>query len=173
MYNNFVNSYPASFYLSSIDRKYQKWLKLSKGNPAPDFTGLTPDGKKISLSDLKGKIVYVDIWATWCAPCRAELPKAKEIHNRLSTNEKIAFLYVSIDNETDKWKKFLKADPNFKGMHMNISDSAQVSNLSKAYQMAGVPTYLLINQEGKIATAPAPRPSSGKVEDEIRALLKY
>lgn len=172
VYNDFVNSYPSSFYLASIDRKYQKWLTLSKGNPAPDFTGLTPDGKKIALSDLKGKIVYVDIWATWCAPCREELPKAKEIHNRFSTNEKVAFLYVSIDAETDKWKNFLKADPNFKGLHINISNQEQVGNLYKSYQMAGVPTYLLIDQDGKIATAPAPRPSSGKVQDEIRALLK-
>jgi thiol-disulfide isomerase/thioredoxin/archaellum component FlaF (FlaF/FlaG flagellin family) len=172
VYNNFINSYPSSFYLSSLDRKYQKWLTLSKGTPAPDFVGLTPDGKKVALSDLKGKIVYVDIWATWCAPCRAELPKSKEIHKQFSTNENVAFLYVSIDNETDKWKKFLKADPNFKGLHINISNQEQVGKLYKTYQMAGVPTYLLIDQEGKIASAPASRPSSGKVEDEIRGLLK-
>lgn len=172
LYNDFVNSYPSSFYLASIDRKYQKWLTLSKGTPAPDFVGLTPEGKKVSLSNLKGKIVYVDIWATWCAPCREELPKAKEIQKQFSTNEKITFLYVSIDDKTDKWKSFLKSDPDFKGLHINISNQELVGKLYKAYQMAGVPTYLLIDQEGKIASAPASRPSSGKLEDEIRGLLK-
>jgi thiol-disulfide isomerase/thioredoxin len=172
LYSDFVNSYPSSFYISSIDRKYQKWATLSKGKTAPDITGVTPEGKKISLSDLKGKIVYTDIWATWCAPCREELPKAKEIQKQFASNDKVVFLYVSVDSQANKWKDFLKADPDFKGTHINIADEKQVSNLYKAYQMAGVPTYLLIDQDGKIATAPAPRPSSGKVEDEIRALLK-
>lgn len=172
LYSDFVNRYPPSFYISSIARKYRKWANLSKGKTAPDITGVTPEGKQISLSDLKGKIVYTDIWATWCAPCREELPKAKEIQKQFAGNDKVVFLYVSVDSQTNKWKDFLKADPDFKGTHINIADEKQVSNLYKAYQMAGVPSYLLIDQEGKIAAVPASRPSSGKAEDEIRALLK-
>ncbi|WP_428663959.1 TlpA family protein disulfide reductase [Runella sp.] len=172
LYNEFMTGYPSSFYLSSIDKRYRKWLTLSKGTLAPNFVGITPDGQKLSLNDLKGKVVYTDIWATWCGPCREELPKSKEIQKQFSQNDKVVFLYVSIDTDTESWKKFLKSDPAFVGTHINISNSDQVSNLYKTYQMVGVPTYLLIDQEGKISAAPAPRPSSGKVENEIKALLK-
>jgi thiol-disulfide isomerase/thioredoxin len=172
VFNHFKTEFPNSNYLSAIEKKYNKWLSIAKGTSAPDFKGLTPEGNTLSLSDLKGKIVYADLWATWCGPCREELPKAKEIQRQFADNKQVAFLYVSVDTETEKWKTFLTKDPDFKGTHINISDDAQISQLYKDYQMSGVPTYLLIDQEGKIVSANASRPSSGKVAEEIRALLK-
>lgn len=172
VYDSFKKEYPHSPYQLPLDKKYQKWITISKGAPAPNFTGVTPDGKKVSLSDLKGKIVYADIWATWCGPCVEELPKAKEIQQKFSEKDDVVFLYVSIDSKSTNWKNFLEKDPAFKGTHINISDDTEVSKLYKAYQMSGVPAYFLIDKEGKIITATASRPSSGKVEGEIRALVK-
>lgn len=172
VFNHFKADFPNSDYLPALEKKYNKLLSITKGTPAPNFTGLTPEGIKLSLSDLKGKIVYTDLWATWCAPCKEELPKAKEIQKQFADNEKVTFLYVSIDSKTENWKTFLTKDSDFKGTHINISDDAEISQLYKAYQMSGVPTYLLIDQEGKIVTAKAPRPSSGKVVEAIRTLLK-
>ncbi|MBD2756324.1 TlpA family protein disulfide reductase [Spirosoma validum] len=66
-------------YAPTIQQKYTKWQALAPGQVAPNFTGVTPDGQSVSLSDLKGKIVYVDVWATWCMPCREEFPAAKQL----------------------------------------------------------------------------------------------
>lgn len=172
VFNSFKSSFPNSAHLSALEKKYYKRLALAQGSKAPDFMGVTPDGKKLSLSDLKGKIIYADVWATWCGPCREELPKAKEIQRKFADNKKVEFLYISVDRNNNDWTKFLKADPDFKGTHINISDDEQISHLYKSYQMVGVPTYLLIDREGKIVSSVAPRPSSGKVENEIQALLK-
>jgi hypothetical protein len=65
--------------------------KLGPGKPATDVTGLTTDGKKVSLSSLKGKVVYVDVWATWCAPCRAEFPDSKKLVKEFEGNDQVEF----------------------------------------------------------------------------------
>lgn len=171
LYTSFKKDYSASPYLTPLEGTYQKWSALLPGKPAPDFAGITPDGKSVSLHDLKGKIVYMDVWATWCGPCREELPYSKKIQQKFEGNDQVVFLYVSIDNDQDAWKKMVSADKEFKGLHMNLTSEDPKQSMLTAYMVSGVPHYVLIDGEGKIAQSKASRPSSGKVQDEIRALL--
>lgn len=169
MYENFTANSKSKDYITAITEKYNKYDAISEGKPAPDIVGYTPDGKKISLYDYKGKVVYVDVWATWCGPCREELPKTRLIENKYKDNDKVVFMYVSVDQNKDKWKELLKKDKSFKGVQINnIQDD---KSIYKSYLIAGIPRYILIDANGKIINAYAPRPSSRKVEGLIDQAL--
>lgn len=172
LFTDFSRQYSTSPYLPFLQKQYNQWLSVVRGTNAPDFTGETPDGRKLSLSDLKGKIVYADMWATWCGPCRAEFPKAKELKVQFEDNNEVIFLYISIDTDKNTWRKFLKTANSPQGIHINISDEEHRKVAQNYVLGGGVPKYFLIDQQGKIISTNAPRPSSGKVENEIRALLK-
>ena len=93
---------------------------------APDFNFENYNGGKTTLSSLKGKIVYVDLWATWCGPCRAEIPFLKKLEKDFD-NKKIEFVSISIDEvkNRDIWKKFI-ADKNLRGIQL-LADNAWAS----------------------------------------------
>lgn len=170
--NDFKIHYSTSPYLPVLQRSYAKWLSIEPGTTAPDFTGETPDGKQVSLSNLKGKVVYIDIWATWCGPCRAEFLWAKELKKRFEGNNEVVFLYASVDDDSNAWRKFLETAKSPEGIHLRLSP-AEERKITEKYQCGGgVPKYFLIDQQGKIVSTLAPRPSSGRAEQAIRALLK-
>lgn len=164
---DFLKSAESTVYTKSLAKSFGKWEALATGKPAPDFTGITANGEKFSLKDLKGKMVYIDIWATWCGPCRAEFPSSQKLIQEFKGNDQLVFLYVSIDTEVDDWKKSLKTKNVPQGMHINhLVD--QPGSISKKYYLSGIPRYILINKDGTIIEAVAPKPSS----KEIRPLLK-
>ncbi|GGH49870.1 hypothetical protein GCM10007423_52160 [Dyadobacter endophyticus] len=147
-----------------------RWEKLGPGKPAPDFAGTTPDGKKISLSGLHGKVVYVDIWATWCGPCVEEFPNSKKVQADFKGNDQVAFLYVSVDRDTLAWKKMVASGKVPNGIHI-INSSDSPNSVWNLYYVWGVPRYLLIDAQGRMVATHADRPSSGKVSKELRKLL--
>jgi thiol-disulfide isomerase/thioredoxin len=170
VYKRFKKSVKNQDYLTAIQKKYNQWLSIEPGKPAPDFYGITPDGKKISLSDFKGKVVYVDVWATWCGPCREELPFSKKIQQAFKDNDQVVFLYVSVDENIENWKEMLKKEKDFKGIHIN-QHGDKPGTVWEPYLLSGIPRYILIDADGKIVHANAFRPSSGKVTAQIRELL--
>jgi thiol-disulfide isomerase/thioredoxin len=171
-YTQFKRRYPSSEYRQSVENQYQKWAALLPGKVAPDIRGITVDGKEFALSDLRGKVVYVDVWATWCGPCRSEFPYSKKIKKRFEGDDRVAFLYVSVDREADQWKKYLQKNRDLEGIHINQNpDSDETSSIYKKYMIWGIPRYFLIDQQGKIVSIMAAKPSSGEVEKEIRKVL--
>jgi len=171
LFKRFQNSIPESDYLPSMQKVYNEWLAIGAGKAAPDFSGTTIDGKTIHLSSLKDKIVFVDVWATWCAPCKEQLPDLKRIQAQFKNENGVEFLYVSIDRDKDAWGKMVKNDKFWKGLHI-IQSENEIEAFWKAYKIAGVPAYMLIDREGVIVDAKALRPSEGKLAEQIRALLE-
>ena len=147
-----------------------RWEKIGPGKPAPDFEGMTPDGKRLALSDLRGKIVYVDIWATWCSPCLGEFPDSKKVHAAFKDNDQVAFLYVSVDQDTLAWKKMVAGNRVPAGRHM-LSGTDAPGSVWNLYHVWGIPRYLLIDANGRMVATHAARPSSGHVQGELRKLL--
>jgi thiol-disulfide isomerase/thioredoxin len=148
---------------------FAEWESLMKGKPAFDFTYESIDGKMISLSDFKGKYVYIDVWATWCGPCKKEIPVLKELEKEF--NEKnIVFMSVSIDKLSDKekWRAMLKEN-EMAGIQL-IADKDKNSSISVDYKIKGIPRFLLIDRDGSIIDVRAPRPSSGEVEEILLGL---
>ncbi|MEM6841560.1 MAG: TlpA disulfide reductase family protein [Bacteroidota bacterium] len=169
---SFKQDYPASDYIEPIETEYEKWLTIAPGQPAPEITGTTPEGERLSLSNLRGKVIYVDIWATWCGPCIEEFPHSRELAEEFSSNDEVVFLYVSVDREENdkKWKKMV-TDNNLMGVNIRETPKSEESSIWKTYLIHGVPRYMLIDQHGKIVDAEADRPSSGKVTAKIQNLL--
>jgi thiol-disulfide isomerase/thioredoxin len=170
VFAHFQRTYQESVYLPALDNAYKAWLAIAPGKPAPEFEGYTPEGNKVSIKDLKGKIVYIDVWATWCSPCVAEIPASKKLQQEFSNEEKIQFLNVSVDTKKSDWENFLRADKKWKGLHIIIPPD-RIQSFYSTYKLFGVPDYILIDQSGKIVDMKAPRPSDEKVKTAIRQLL--
>ena len=134
-------------------------LAVRVGNPAPAFTLLDNAGRKVSLADLRGKIVYLDFWGTWCGPCMQEMPASIAPKQQFEGRD-VAFVFIAVGDKEDKWQKVLAAEhllsPN--SVHLR---SPNGDDVARRYQVQGYPTYWLIGRDGRILTRTAPRPSDG------------
>ena len=130
----------------SAEAVYAHYKNLRKGADALDFEMTDEKGKKCRLSDFRGKAVYIDVWATWCGPCCAEIPYMEKLAAHYAKNKKIVLLSISLDENKTKWVKKLAADkPQWKQF---ICPDAFESGLSKNYDITGIPRFLQSNFVG-------------------------
>ncbi len=154
-----------------LEKSISHWSHLKSGLEAPNFTAFTRAGESVQLEELKGKNVYIDVWATWCGPCIAEIPSLQTIEEQYH-DENIEFVSVSIDNKKDeeKWKKFVE-ERNLGGTQL-MAENAWQSDLAQQYNIKSIPRFLVIDKDGKIVSADAPRPSDKKqIENMFSELL--
>ncbi|WP_242093464.1 TlpA family protein disulfide reductase [Aestuariivivens sediminicola] len=162
-YTSFMTHSTNEEHKTEITATYDKLKVLSKGSPSPKFTDYENyAGGTTSLSDLEGKYVYIDVWATWCGPCKREIPFLKEVEAKYH-DKNIAFVSISIDKVSDheKWKTMVE-EKELGGIQL-FADNDWNSAFVKEYQIQGIPRFILINPEGQIINANAPRPSDPKL----------
>jgi thiol-disulfide isomerase/thioredoxin len=150
-----------------FEMEYQARLLIQKGQPEIDFTGETAGGEKIKLSDFRGKYVYVDVWATWCGPCKYEIPYLKKLEEDYHAKN-IVFLSYSIDEDRAAWVKFVPEN-ELKGVQI-IGEKGWQSQLCKDYKIFGVPTFMLFDREGKIFSVNMSRPSDERTRKTFDSL---
>ena len=144
--------------INRIKEKYDRIKTLKKGSPSPSFNYPDSSGKNISLESLKGKLVYVDVWATWCGPCKAQIPFLKQLEEKYR-EEDIAFVSLSIDQlkNISKWKDMI-VDKKLEGIQI-IADKAWRSKFVTDYVIEGIPRFILIDKDGNLMDPMAPRPA--------------
>lgn len=110
-----------------------------------ELTFQDESGNEIHLSELKGKVVFMNFWATWCPPCRAEMPSINTLYNKYKNNDNIVFLMVDIDNKMDKSVKYIQ--DNKLDLPIHVSNTP----IPEAYLGQAVPTTVVLNKNGEIA----------------------
>ena len=124
----------------------EKRERMKEGNPAPEFTFQNVKGKTVSLSKLKGKVVVLDFWASWCGPCRQEIPHLKKYYEEYK-GKGVEFLSVSIDAKKEAWTKAMKEE-GMAWMQGWVTDAGKM--VMDTYQFSGIPFIILIDKEGNI-----------------------
>ncbi len=155
----YLEQQKGSSYGESVKKIYSVMEKLSDGNPAPAFTLKDLTGQEVSLYDFKGKVVYLDFWASWCGPCRAEMPASHELQKQFE-GEEVVFIYVSIDDSEAAWRKGME-ELELTGTLL-LAQSWE-HEMPLAYHIQSIPHYVLIDRYGKLVAYNAARPSSGDV----------
>jgi thiol-disulfide isomerase/thioredoxin len=164
LYTEYIDSINSEKFRAIVKSQYEKIQSLMPGNPAPDFTLTDIDGNVITLKDFEGKVIYLDFWASWCGPCIREFPFAKELKKRMSDNENLVFLYVSIDSDIGKWKEAIEKF-EIQGIHVNSNENK--GSMPDTYNVQGVPEYYIIGKDGKIFDNMPPRPSNSKIDEAL------
>ena len=155
-YDTYKELCPNTTYQSETDAMIAEKMYLQKGSPAFDFSFIDMDGNQVTMTDLKGKYVYMDVWATWCAPCKAEIPYLKKMEEDFH-GKNIVFLSVSVDKDKSAWEQMVKND-QLKGLQLW---AGQAMEFSTFYKITGIPRFMLFDTEGKILDINAKRPSAG------------
>lgn len=151
-------------YLSSLDALVKEYETLKTGQPATDVTFVDLEGNNVKLSDYKGKVVVIDLWATWCGPCMDEKPSFEALVEKYKDNDNIALLSVSIDTKKVWDKYFTKETAVATELQINRSDLS-------AYQIVSIPRLFVIDKNQNIVDVFAPAPSTGKLEEMFKAYL--
>lgn len=124
---------------------------LKVGAEAPDIAGRTPDGKELSLSDFRGKYVFVDLWASWCAPCRREMPYLKEALAYSENSDNLVVFSYSIDSEEEDWLYCIEDNQLVHENWIHVSTlKGWNSDAIRLFNVKGVPFTVLIDPDGNV-----------------------
>ena len=124
---------------------------LKVGAEAPDLSGLTPEGVELSLSDFRGKYVFIDFWASWCAPCRREIPYLKEALAYSDNSDRFVVLSYSIDSKRPDWVNCIEKNQLTHKNWIHISTlKGWNSDGIKLFSVKGVPFTALIDPDGNV-----------------------
>lgn len=148
----------------SVKQKYDLLLNMFVadtafiGKSAYDFTLPDVNGKMVSMKEFAGKVVLIDVWATWCGPCKAQMPFLKEVEEHYKGNDNVVFVGISLDAEKDreKWLTMIK-DKELEGVQL-LDDVGK--SFGRKYKAVSIPRFFLIDKQGKWAEVRCPLPEN-------------
>lgn len=153
--------------LELFNTLYTKLNRLSPGNPSPTLIATDIEGTSKGLADYTGKYVYIDIWATWCVPCRKETPFMEKLEEKYK-DKNIYFISLSCDEKREAWEKDIKRRQTHNiQLHLGLG-----SSFMKDYEISTIPHFILLDTEGNIINADMSRPSDPKTAEVLDKLLK-
>ncbi len=161
-----IDSIITTDYHTALINTYEKKLGLTNGDQAKDLMLTNRAGKTVKLSSLKGKIIYIDIWATWCGPCMEELPKLDSLRKKFAKNQQIEFISLSIEDDKQKWKNYISKN-NLQGTQMIIDRS-----LLNDYNVITIPRVIILNKDFTISAMFGGLPSKTKTVDFLNKLIE-
>ncbi len=151
MYEDFIEENP--YY--ELDRlvldPFQKASRMRAGMPAPDFVLENLEGEAVRLSQFKGKVVYLDFWATWCRPCIEKIQLLQQFEPKFQ-EEEVVFIHISLDRTPAQWRATIEKK-QLQGRHLFFDPTR--STITKDYDIVSVPKFFLITKEGNFAYTPS------------------
>ncbi len=147
----------------------EKFERMAKGVVLPPLFAFDTKGNQVALNSFVGKVVYLDLWASWCMPCIEAFPKSKILQDSYAGNPDIVFVYLSLDEEEDAWKSALKKH-KLDGYNLFLPGFKQA--LPQYFSVNSIPRYMLIGKKGEIIHANAPRPGTDKIRELINQALE-
>jgi thiol-disulfide isomerase/thioredoxin len=166
VYADLSARFPGSKYLANLKKNVDSYSQVIDGSVAPDFTLTTAEGKPMALSSLKGKIVLIDFWASWCGPCRKENPNVINVYKKYHPKG-FEIIGVSLDDKADKWKEAIAKD-GLPWFHVSDLKGWQ-SEVAMLYGVDAIPFTVLLDREGKII---AKGLRAKKLEDKLEEIFK-
>lgn len=143
--------------LKDYHARVEKAISLLPGNDWLDFELLDLDQKTVKLSDFKGKVVYIDFWASWCIPCCLQIPYMKVLADKYAGAEDVATISVSFDDSYSDMLKALVHEPQDWPQYKTADSGKTIMNL---YGFRAIPRFMIFDKNGKIVSVDAPRPQS-------------
>lgn len=130
------------------------------------------EGNMVAIEDFAGKVIYLDVWASWCGPCIKQMPAAKALKEKLTPEqlEKIVFLYISIDDHESRWKGAIEKH-GIKGTHLR-SPGGWKSEVTKKFGIRGIPRFILFDKYGKVVALEAKRPSDETLYNDLVEMIE-
>ena len=150
---------------SSFARKYERWDLSRPGKRSPGFRAPDVDGKVHTLADFRGKYVYIDMWATWCGPCKREMPYLKALEEEFKDAE-IVFVGLSVDKDKAAWENMVRQG-ELTGVQLYLGTG---SRFQEGYRVEAIPRFILLDKEGVIISNDMSRPSAKETAETLRNL---
>lgn len=150
---------------SSFAKKYERWDLSRPGKRSPGFRAPDVDGKVHTLADFRGKYVYIDMWATWCGPCKREMPYLKALEEEFKDAE-IVFVGLSVDKDKAAWENMVRQG-ELTGVQLYLGTG---SRFQEGYWVEAIPRFILLDKEGVIISNDMSRPSAKETAETLRNL---
>lgn len=132
--------------------------RLRPGQPCIDFSFTDINGKTVSLKRLRGKYVYIDVWATWCGPCKAQIPALQKLEREMK-GKKIVFVSMSCDQDKKAWEEFVKKE-KLGGFQLFMG--AKGEEFARFFNIEMIPRFILLDKKGNIVNAKMGRPTADR-----------
>jgi thiol-disulfide isomerase/thioredoxin len=152
-----------------IQSEFEAIRSLLPGNPMPEMLLKSADGKTLNISDFKGKVVYMDIWATWCGPCIREMPFLEALVQKYRSDDDVVILSISVDEDEAAWRSFLKSKQGTSSLQLFEPENLNAEWVNY-FRINSIPRFILVDKNGMIADATAPAPSAREITHIISGL---
>ena len=143
---------------------YKESLVNTIGN---NFSFIDIDKNNISLKDFQGKYLYIDVWATWCKPCKVEYVFLKQLEEHFSNNNELQIISISTDREFDKWEKYITKS-SIEGIQLY---SGAKSDFVKFYDIGALPRFIFLDKEGRVISPEEIRPSNSELLKKLESTV--
>lgn len=163
--NEYIQTVNDPLRRQELQDDFKKWQTLAPGADAPEIVASNINGDTVKLSSFRGKYVYLDLWATWCRPCRDEIPFLEKMMEEMD-KQGVQVISISIDEDKATWEKMVSSE-RLKGVQLIAEKNAVLDG----YNLKTIPRYVIIDPNGKIVSSNAERPS-GAIREQLKNLIK-